>query len=188
MRVSFDLSDKDLKYFRSVMRDVREKATHLSETDIILASRELLVQMADTSVPDFVRDRVGKLDSLISMLEDDEWALAGKDRERVVHGLAYFAEPEDMIPDKVPVLGFLDDAIMVELVVSELVHEIEAYADFCDFRARREESFGPEEDSATREEWLDSRRKQLHQRIRRRRGRRRKRAGGGGGKSPIALW
>jgi uncharacterized membrane protein YkvA (DUF1232 family) len=187
MRVTFDLSDNDLKYFRRVMRDVREKCNHLSEEDIVAASRALLAQMADTAVPDFVRDRVGKLDRLIQMLEDVEWALGGKDRDRVVRGLAYFAEPEDMIPDKVPVLGFLDDAIMVELVVSELVHEIQGYDDFCEFRERRESHYGRNEDPATREEWLVSRRKQLHQRIRRRRGRRRTREGGGS-RSPIALW
>ena len=188
MRVTFDLSESDLKHFRRVMRDVREKSKGISEADIVVASRELLEQMADTSVPDFVRDRVGKLDRLIEMLEDEEWALSGKDRERVVRGLAYFAEPEDMIPDKVPVLGFLDDAIMVELVVSELVHEIEAYEDFCNFRARRESHFGENEDPATREEWLVSRRRQLQQRMRRRRGRRRQRAGAGGAKGPTALW
>jgi len=188
MKVSFQLSDDDLKYFRRVMRDVREKSQQLTEEDIVAASRELLEQMADTSVPDFVRDRVGKLDRLIEMLEDEEWALAGKDRERVVRGLAYFAEPEDMIPDKVPVLGFLDDAIMVELVVTELTHEIEAYNDFCVFRERREAHYGEEEDTATREEWLVSRRSQLHQRMRRRRGRRRQRSSGGGSKSPLSLW
>jgi uncharacterized membrane protein YkvA (DUF1232 family) len=188
MRVTFDLSDSDLKYFRRVMREVREKSKQLSEADIVAASKELLEQMANTSVPEFVRDRVGKLDRLIEMLEDGEWALSGKDRERVVRGLAYFAEPEDMIPDKVPVLGFLDDAIMVELVVSELEHEIEAYGDFCNFRVRRESHFGENEDPATREEWLVSRRRQLQQRMRRRRGRRRHRAGAGSAKGPTALW
>ena len=51
-------------------------------------------------------------------------------RSHVVQGITYFAEPEDMNPDKVPVLGFLDDAIMVELIVRELKHDIEAYEDF----------------------------------------------------------
>ena len=188
MRVTFDLSEDDLKYFRRVMREVRDKCKHLTEQDIVAASRDLLEQIADTSVPDFVRDRVGRLDKLIEMLEDKEWALSGTDRDRVVRGLAYFAEPDDIIPDKVPVLGFLDDAIMVELVVSELVHEIEAYDDFCEFRERRESHYGTEEDPATREEWLVSRRKQLHQRIRRRRSRRHSRSGAGSSRSPIALW
>lgn len=188
MRVTFDLSDADLKYFRKVMQEVREKHKKSSEEKIIEAARNLIHSIAETNTPDFISERIAKLGRLIDMLEDGEWALAGRDRERVVRGMAYFAEPDDMIPDKVPVLGFLDDAIMVELVVTELVHELEAYEDFCNFRETREDRFGKDEDPATRDEWLVSRRKSLHQRIRRRRSRRRTRAGSGGGKSPIALW
>jgi hypothetical protein len=191
MRVTFDLSENDLKHFRRIMKEVRDAAKGTSEEEIIGASRELLGDIEVADVPDFVSERIGKLGRLIDMLEDEEWALAGTDRERVVRGMTYFAEPEDMIPDRVPVLGFLDDAIMVELVVTELQHEIDAFEDFCTFRAAREERFGGEEDQATRAEWLISRRKQLHQRMRRRRrSRRRPRSSGssGSGRSPIALW
>ena len=173
MKVSFELSEDDLKYFRRVMKEVRARSKNLSESSIIAATRELLEDMDSDGVPDFIRERIGKLEQLVDMLEDHEWALKGRDRERVVQGMAYFAEPDDMIPDKIPVIGFLDDAIMVELVVRELEAEIDAYSDFCEFRVRREERFGEEEDPATRDEWLIARRTQLHQRMRRRRSRRR---------------
>jgi hypothetical protein len=68
------------------------------------------------------------------MLEDEEWQLPDTERARVHPALAYFCEPCDLIPDHVTALGFLDDAIMVELVVEELRHELEAYDDFCRFR------------------------------------------------------
>jgi len=78
-----------------------------------------------------------------------------------LNALAYFTEPDDLIPDHIPGLGFLDDAIMVELVVRELEHEIEAYRDFCEFR---------EQHSATsRNDWLIERREELQQRMRSRR-------------------
>lgn len=186
MRISFDLSDADLKHFRNVMRDVRARTKNRGEDDIVAAARELLVEMETAEAPDFVTERIAKLHGLIEMLVDEDWALSGKDRDRVVSGLAYFAEPEDMIPDKVPVLGYLDDAIMVELVVTELEHEIDAYEDFCSFRETREERFG-EEDPKVREEWVEARRRALHQRMRRRRSRR-KTLRGSGSRSPIALW
>ncbi len=189
MRVTFDLTENDLKYFRRVMKDVRDRALNTPESEIIAATRGLLDTVATQDVPEFVSTRIKSLGRLIDMLEDDEWALKGVDRERVLRGMAYFAEPDDIIPDRVPVLGFLDDAIMVELVVTELGHELEAYEDFCTFRKSREERFGKEEDPASREEWVASRRKQLHARMRRRRSRRRSRASSGpGSKSPISLW
>lgn len=188
MKVSFELSEDDLKHFRRVMKEVRAHSKNKSEDEILAATRELLGEMDSDGVPDFIRERIGKLEQLVDMLEDEEWALKGRDRDRVIHGMAYFAEPDDMIPDKVPVIGFLDDAIMVELVVRELEAEIEAYTDFCDFRARREERYGKEEDPATRAEWVTSRRTQLHQRMRRRRSRRRGPAGPTTGKTRLSLW
>ena len=104
-----------------------------------------------------------------------------------MRGIAYFAEPDDIIPDRVPVLGFLDDAIMIELVVQELEHELEGYEDFCLFRKQRLEGSGNKE-PGSREEWLMARRKQLHARIRRRRSRRRSSSGVGGGGVTTSLW
>jgi uncharacterized membrane protein YkvA (DUF1232 family) len=188
MKVTFDLSDADVKYFRSVMAEVRERHKDSTEERIVAAARKLLEEVKATDAADFITERIEKLRRLIEMLEDGEWALAGKDRQRVVDGIAYFADPEDIIPDRVPVLGFLDDAIMVELVVSELVHELEAYEDFCAFRRTREDRFGVE-DNSTREEWLVARRTALHQRIRRRRERRRLKGGRVlGGRKPMSLF
>jgi len=98
---------------------------------------------------------------MIRMLTDIHWRLPHDDATRVLNALAYFTEPEDLIPDHIPGLGFLDDAIMIELVVRELKHEIEAYHDFCAYRDDR--------NSASRDEWVNKRREELQSRMRDRR-------------------
>jgi uncharacterized membrane protein YkvA (DUF1232 family) len=128
----------------------------------------LLRHIGETGAPAFVRERLDKLRLMIEMLTDIDWRLPHTEANRVLNALAYFAEPEDLIPDSIPGLGFLDDAIMIELVVRELKHEIEAYEDFRDFRARVR-SEGGRRAGVTREHWLENRRKELHSRIRRRR-------------------
>ncbi len=104
---------------------------------------------------------------MIKMISDIEWRLPHTETTRVLNALAYFAEPDDLIPDSIPGIGFVDDAIMIELVVRELRHEIEAYGDFCQFREEVTENEAHAEIS--REAWLDQRRDELHSRMRRRR-------------------
>jgi uncharacterized membrane protein YkvA (DUF1232 family) len=172
MRISFELDDDDLKHFRLIMDEARKAARRIAPEDIIGAAEDLLNSVPESGTPGFVVDRLQRLSLMIRMLSDIEWRLPHQDASRVLNALAYFTEPEDLIPDHIPGLGFLDDAIMIELVVRELKHEIEAYQDFCDYRDRLNKS--GDEGTANREGWLDARRKELQARMRRRRGRGRK--------------
>ena len=179
MKVSFELSDKDLRYFRQHLQLVRKAVS--DESQVIAGARELVTEALDGDVPEFVRERILKLEQLIAMLEDSGWRLVGRDRARILDALAYFVDPEDLIPDRVPGIGYLDDAIMVELVCQELRHEIDAYEDFCEYREAR-----PRDADEVR---LESRRIALQSRMRRRRRRERNgRASRGLPKSPIGLW
>ena len=73
--------------------------------------------------------------------------------------------------------------IMIEMVCRELRHEIQAYRDFCVYRAAESSRQSREALDVDRSDWLEERRKQLHSRMRRRRGR-----GKGGGHSPFSLF
>ncbi|MDH4073000.1 MAG: DUF1232 domain-containing protein [Gammaproteobacteria bacterium] len=171
MRVSFDLDDDDLQHFRLVMRAARHSVQRISPEDVVAAAESLLASVGREKVPSFVGERLARLKIMIDMLTDHEWRLPKKDTGRVLNALAYFTDPEDLIPDHVPGIGFLDDAIMIELVVRELRHEIEAYEDFCEYRRNQPPVRGIKAKSTdlTREGWLDRRRKALQERMRRRR-------------------
>lgn len=174
MRISIELADDDLQHFRLIMRAARNSAHALQPEDIVASAEALLNRVDRNKVPTFVKERLGRLDIMIRMLQDLEWRLPQKDASRVLNALAYFAEPEDLIPDDIPGIGYLDDAIMIELVVRELKHEIEAYEDFCRFRrdAPRSRGIRNKSTDVTREEWLKGRREELQERMRRRRKRR----------------
>jgi uncharacterized membrane protein YkvA (DUF1232 family) len=171
LRVSFELDDDDLKHFRLIMREARKSAARLAPEEIVASAETLLGQIEDLKLPLFIRERLAKLLILIQMLKDHEWRLPGAESTRVLNALAYFTEPEDLIPDHIPGVGLLDDAIMVELVVRELKHEIDAYTDFCDYRAKQRPRPGIKRKTidVTRDQWIDRRRDELQSRMRRRR-------------------
>src|SRR5262245_63648571 len=159
MRIVLDLSDKDVRYFRNCLTTVRKGNLGSDEGVVLQAASDLMAQVAAAEAPEFVQDRIGKLALLVQMLADQRWRLTGKDRARVLNVLAYFVDPDDLIPDRIPGLGYLDDAIMVELVLQELRHELDAYQKFCEFHesAKRD----PEE--------IERKRVQLQTRMRRNR-------------------
>lgn len=165
LRVTFDLEEADLKFFRTQMNKAKKAAKDASEDEIIAATEAALKAVKGQKVPRFVTERLKKIDALTKMLKDSEWQLEGDERNNVVSALSYFADPEDLIPDDIPIIGYIDDAIMIELVVRELANEIDAYTDFLDYK--RTAPKGKE----SRAEWLESKRKQLYSRMRRRRSR-----------------
>jgi len=164
--VTFELKESDLEHFRDVMRKAQSGAEKLSEQDILANAKKLSGEVP-ANLPEFVSERIAKLNTLVNMIEDDEWQIPAEERSDVLSALAYFSDPEDLVPDHIPVLGFLDDAIMIELVCEELKDDIEAFVEFCTYRAREEGRKG--DTTITRDEWLDAKRRELHSRMRNRR-------------------
>lgn len=162
MRITFDLSDRDIQHFKRISKNAKDLSKSGDEKSIVGATEKLLKDVEAIKPPDFIAERLNSLRSLIEMLQDTDWNLGAPERERVLAALAYFCEPQDIIPDSTPGFGFLDDAIMVELITRELKHEIEAYNDFREFRTREGKR------SASRGDWLESKRKDLFERMRRR--------------------
>ena len=169
MRFTLELSQRDLKFFREALRKSRDAVRHAEESEIIEAIGDILAEIkSEEPLPDFVARRIPQLESLIRMLRDEEWALPPAERERLLATFVYFGDPEDIVPDHIPVIGYLDDVIMIELVVRELHHVGEAYEDFCDFRDSYDQRFKTGHDAAVRRDRIDRKRQQLHQRMKRR--------------------
>jgi uncharacterized membrane protein YkvA (DUF1232 family) len=169
LTISFELTDRDLHFFRKALRQSREAVKDAEDTEIIDAIHAVLDEIRSSEpLPDFVGRRIPELESLLHMLADDEWQLPEEDRERLLATFVYFADPEDILPDDIPVIGYLDDVIIIELVARELFHVREAYDDFCAFREKFEREHDADLDPVIRRDRLDRRRQQLHQRMRRR--------------------
>ncbi len=169
LTISFELTDRDLAFFRKALRQSRAAVRHAEEGEIIEAIHAVLDEIRSSEpLPDFVGRRIPELESLLRMLADDEWQLPDADRERLLATFVYFADPEDILPDDIPVIGYLDDVIIIELVARELAHVREAYDDFCAFREDYDGKHGAGIDAAVRRDRIDRRRQQLHQRMRRR--------------------
>ena len=173
LEVTFTLSDEDLDRFQTIVDKARTAVKdEQSATQIEAAARELIHRTSTAKLPDFIAQRMQKLNVVIDMINDEEWRLSEDERRRVISALAYLCDPADLIPDHVPGLGFLDDAIYAEIVFAELHNEIVLYEEFCAFRHAEEErrSKRGEDIRVGRDEWLADKRATLHAKMRTRRG------------------
>jgi uncharacterized membrane protein YkvA (DUF1232 family) len=168
-KIVIELSDRDLRYFRGELRRAREAVGIADDEEILAAAVDLVASLRRADLPDFVKSRLEQLEILVAMLGDPDWALEEDERSPVLAALAYLCDPEDIIPDNMPGIGLLDDAVMIELVFRQLRHEIEAYEDFRRYRKSLPRRLFLKRDAATLAAKLGRRRTQLVSRMHRRR-------------------
>jgi len=147
----------------SALERSRNSYAHAGTED---AEYRLLANVTRQNMIAAMRRRLAELEVLCTMLDDSEWPLEDDDRNRIRAALGYFAVAKDMIPDKIPGIGFLDDALMAELVARELKPELDGYRAFCEYRDNEKSLRG--KTKVSRLDWLAAKRRQIWLRIKRR--------------------
>ncbi len=138
MRVTLHLDDDDLLRFREALARAEERAACADPGDIIDGARYALDHLDIASAPGYVRSRILEVGRLIRMLEDEEWRMPDPFQRAVLRALAYFADPDDLVPDEIGVIGLLDDAILLDILLRELRAMLRAFDEFERWRGARE--------------------------------------------------
>jgi len=67
---------------------------------------------------------------LYQMFKDKAYTLDTKTKLTIAGALAYVILPVDIIPDFLPIVGWLDDAFVLEFTINSLSEEIQRYKAF----------------------------------------------------------
>jgi hypothetical protein len=131
--IRLDMDDTALAPFRAAWERAAEREG--SEPAGALARRALAhhAELAGP-VPPYLRAHIDLIPEIAELLGDDDWQLADDARRGLAGALAYFTDPCDLIPDDRPEFGLLDDAIVIELALSENRHEWLAWQEFAAMR------------------------------------------------------
>ncbi len=125
------LSDEEIAKLREL---VRERASHMSEDDLrALLDKEQKAEKRLSSLGASLPGLVTHVRLGFSLVKDyvqgnyrklPFWSVAS-----VAAALGYFLAPTDLIPDFIPVLGYVDDAAVLALVLSGIREDLRKYAE-----------------------------------------------------------
>lgn len=120
-------------------QELFERAKNVSREDEKVVVEELPEKVAkvldsvNQRLP-IVKNLLGKVKMLYAMLRDKEFAMAWSSKTMVIAGLLYFISPIDLLPDYIPLLGYIDDAFVMSVVMNAMASEIERYKAYMEQR------------------------------------------------------
>lgn len=139
--------------FDQLLHEIHPDARHV-DADRIATLGRWLQGLPAAQARAVLDERLRRIEQLRAMLGDADWDRREVACDRVRKLLAYLDQDHDLIPDAIPLLGLLDDVILLELAWPAVATEAEDYADFCAYRAAAK----PDGDGARRRDaWIRDR-------------------------------
>lgn len=154
----YTLQPVRLEMFNRALHQLSTEAPSITLDQIASAGQRALQRHTDGSLPPFVQSRIDSLARLEQMAQDVGWGSSDECRRLVALLKGYRSNHEDLIPDELPVVGLLDDAVLIDVALQLLRDELAEYEDFCRFRKVATEFSGVSGNDAelTRAHWHEA--------------------------------
>ena len=146
--------------FNQVLQRVCPGTRDLQAGQIAAAARTLLFTDSRERGSASIARRIARVEELERMRADGGFALDTEVGARIRALLAYVENGDDLIPDNEPVVGQLDDAILVDLLLRDIGPELADYADFCAWRGAQAGTDGTAQ-TVDCDDWIDARRREI---------------------------
>lgn len=128
------LSEADVRRFNELARSLNEAAPSLSADQLTAVARRVLRKADARCRTPFIESRLRHLAEIRAMAADPAWPCEPVADRRISDLLAYIDSPHGLFRDETPVIGHLDDALLVDIAMGSLRNELEQYAEFCRYR------------------------------------------------------
>ena len=139
--------------FNALLHELHPDAPHVDAEDVASVARWLL-SLPEPQAEAMLHARLGRLQDLRELAADPDWGIDPALARRIDRLRAYVSQARDLIPDDLPLIGRLDDALLVELSWPMLAEELEDFRDYCRFRDESGDAHGGH---PTRGDWLAAR-------------------------------
>lgn len=131
---AIDIREDEVRRFNALAHSLNQAMPPLSADQLAGVARRVLRTAAAGGESPFIRSRLRRAAEMRAMAADPAWPMAELLARRVRDLLAYLDDPQGLIANDVPVVGRLDDALLVDIAMDTLRDELDDYAEFRRYR------------------------------------------------------
>jgi len=131
---SYEIDDEALYLFNQLLAKLDLRRMPIERDQLVTAARDLADEPTEGRASPCIHERMRRAGAIDLMLNDNAWS---PDDDVIVPGelvVDYVRAKRDLIPDTMPKVGRLDDAIVVDAAWKTLAPEVRNYLDFCRLR------------------------------------------------------
>lgn len=154
----YEMQASRLERFNAALRALSPESPTLTLDQVATAAQRALDRYPDGGQPAFVSSRLAALARLEALAADDGWHADEQLHGylQTIHG--YLADAQALIPSDLPVVGRLDDAVLIDVALQLVREDLAEYEDFCRFRqvAADFADIPVGETGLGRKEWLEA--------------------------------
>lgn len=132
-RGSVKLRSDAIAGFDALLHEIHPDAARV-DPERLQHLMDWLLAMEPARAHDTLDRRLRRIEGLRAMLDDSDWDPDPAMRARISKLLAYIDRDDDLIADHEPVVGLLDDVLLIELAWPAFADEADEYSDFCSYR------------------------------------------------------
>ncbi len=161
---SLELHDAEMDRFNALVRRFAPERPPFTLDQIAGAARRVLRAAHQGEESAFIKVRMRRAGELRAAARDRQWERSPERVDDVRDLLDYLDAGVGLIPNHIPVIGLLDDAILVDVAMDRLRGELDDYADFCRYRIAEAASRGVavEAVAVDRAQWFEERQREHH--------------------------
>lgn len=125
--ITVDIDDQVKEHFNNF---IEKHGIEVDPSDLVQAKKEIS-QIRATNADGYILDQINNLEAMMSMVEDKVWKIKKDNMEKINATIKYFVDDDDVIPDNIPGIGYLDDCIIIDSTMDDVFDELTEFQDFC---------------------------------------------------------
>jgi len=155
----FHLTAASVDRFNTLLARLGRRATPLDCDRLATAARELRDHAVGAFEPACIVQRMKRLETAARMIDDGQWEPADAAGSLASLVVQYACGRNQLLPNSLPTIGHLDDAIAIEAAWPSIKAEVADFLDYCRIRSLEAALRGREPGAFgfTRADWQDAR-------------------------------